>query len=667
MATVKQYNLAGLNANVELGKQGSYIVGTANAINFYNANDELQKLSIANAVASNQAVTLAQLNSVAQDLVQHITVDVTHTSGTANIATIPAGSRILSVTVEIPAAWSAANNTGTFIEVGDTSSGSRFIRSQDADVLRADQYHSQYQYEYLTEGTLTYSVTAGGATAGSAIISVVLATDYALNTDTSAPAPTFAVAPSANTVNEGANITFTVTTTNFGSGTLYWATGGTASNADFVANSGTVSVTSNSGSFVISTAADLTTEGSETFFVQLRTDSGSGNIVATSSNVTISDTSVTPAPTFAVAPAANTVNENANITFTVTTTNFGSGTLYWTAEGSAVDGANAANVAADLTNSSGTVSVTSNSGSFVISTVADVTTEGSEAFFVRLRTDSISGNIVATSSNVIISDTSLTDPWEPSDITLALWLDANDAATITQSSGTVEQWNDKSGLGRNVSQTTAGLRPAYNGTGLNSRPTLTASSPSDKWLSTNTNTSGFSGGPNLWAITVCTMNTATDNSGRLLSMDQVGRTDFGNNDLSAILIRDGTQNRIQSYRQLSGTGPKSNVAVALDTPVIVSTIYDGVNNTTYVNGVAGTPVASGEGNFTTDPRLTVFAYLGGGSTAAGAEWNGSCSEIIVGDTALSSQNRERLEGYLAHKWGLTGGLPALHPYKTSPP
>lgn len=180
MATVKQYNLAGLNANVELGKKGSYIAGTANAIGFYTVNGELQKLSIANAVASNQAVTKAQLDAVAQDLVQHITVDVSHDSGSATIATIPAGSRILSVTVEIAEAWSTDSNTTTFIEVGDSNSGSRFIRSQDADVLKVGQYHSQYQFEYLSEGTLTYSVTQGNATAGNATISVVLATEYTL-------------------------------------------------------------------------------------------------------------------------------------------------------------------------------------------------------------------------------------------------------------------------------------------------------------------------------------------------------------------------------------------------------------------------------------------------------------------------------------------------------
>jgi len=184
MAAVKKYNLAGLSANVELGKQGSRIVGTANAVGFYTINGDLQKLAIANAVSSNQAVTKAQLDAVSTGLVQHVTVDIDHTSGTANLATVAAGSRIISVTVDIPAAWSGtSDNTTTFIEVGDSSNGSRFIRSQDVDVLKVGQYHSQYQYEYLTEGTLTYSVTQGSATGGNATISVVLASDSVTVTD----------------------------------------------------------------------------------------------------------------------------------------------------------------------------------------------------------------------------------------------------------------------------------------------------------------------------------------------------------------------------------------------------------------------------------------------------------------------------------------------------
>ena len=183
MATVKKYNLAGVSANVELGKQGSYISGNASAIGFYTSGDALQKIAIANATASDQAVTKAQLDSVSGDLVQHVTVDVDYNGGSANIANIASGSRILSVTVDIPAPWTSADNTTSYIEIGDSSNGSRFIRSTDVDVTKSGQYHSQYQYEYTGAGVLSYDITTGSASAGNATISVVLASDSVTVTD----------------------------------------------------------------------------------------------------------------------------------------------------------------------------------------------------------------------------------------------------------------------------------------------------------------------------------------------------------------------------------------------------------------------------------------------------------------------------------------------------
>jgi hypothetical protein len=182
MATVKKYNLAGVSTSLELGKQGSYITGNADAIGFYTSGDALQKIAIANASASTGAVTKAQLDDVAADLVQHVTLDVDFDSGTSNVATIAAGSRILSVTVDVPSAWTSGG-AGDYVEVGDTSNGSRFIRSSDLDVTKVGQYHSQYQYEYSAESVLQVKVTNGAASAGSATVSVVLASDSVSVTD----------------------------------------------------------------------------------------------------------------------------------------------------------------------------------------------------------------------------------------------------------------------------------------------------------------------------------------------------------------------------------------------------------------------------------------------------------------------------------------------------
>ena len=182
MATVKKYNLAGVSTSVELGKQGSYITGNASAIGFYTTGDALQKIAIANATAASHAVTKAQLDATSSDLVQHITVDVEQDSGAVNFANIGAGTRIISVTVDVPAAWTSGG-TGDYVEVGDTGNASRFIRSGDMDVTATGQYHSQYQYEYTSAGQLRYNVVNGASSDGDATISVLVASDSVSVTD----------------------------------------------------------------------------------------------------------------------------------------------------------------------------------------------------------------------------------------------------------------------------------------------------------------------------------------------------------------------------------------------------------------------------------------------------------------------------------------------------
>lgn len=110
-------------------------------------------------------------------------------------------------------------------------------------------------------------------------------------------APTYSfTAPATASRYEGDTVTYTISTTRF-SGTLYWtveSVSGTVSNADFsspsnaVTAGGSVVITNNSGSFSLTLASDALTE-TESYRVRLRINSTSGEIVATSNTITISD------------------------------------------------------------------------------------------------------------------------------------------------------------------------------------------------------------------------------------------------------------------------------------------------------------------------------------------------------------------------------------------
>lgn len=108
--------------------------------------------------------------------------------------------------------------------------------------------------------------------------------------------PTYSVKPVTNSVNEGSSITFKVETSNVANGTtLYWSiTNPEDFNLGSNTRSGGVIITDNTGSFTVTPTADAITEGAETFTASLRTGSTNGPVVATSSPVTINDTSLTP-------------------------------------------------------------------------------------------------------------------------------------------------------------------------------------------------------------------------------------------------------------------------------------------------------------------------------------------------------------------------------------
>ena len=108
----------------------------------------------------------------------------------------------------------------------------------------------------------------------------------------------YSISPSVTSVNEGGVVTYTISTSGIGDGTvLYWTNSGTTTGADFVegTNSGSVTISSNTASIVRTLTNDATTEGSETIVIQLRTGSVAGPVVATAATVTVTDSSTSPA------------------------------------------------------------------------------------------------------------------------------------------------------------------------------------------------------------------------------------------------------------------------------------------------------------------------------------------------------------------------------------
>ena len=332
---------------------------------------------------------------------------------TPDITSVNEGQSVLFTvdTVNVPSGtvlyWTTQSVTGTVATSDFTdnlTSGTITINNNTASITRT------LSNDNTTEGAESFAIQIR---TGSGSGPVVVTSSTVTINDTSVP--TYLVTPDIGSVNEGGTVTFTVSTQGVSNGTtLFWTTStisGTINASDFSdsATVGSFTINSNTGSFTRTLRSDITTEGAESFAIQIRTGSTSGTIVATSSAITINDTSLDP--TYAVTPSVTTVTESGSVTFTVTTTNVANGTtLFWTTQ--TVSGTVNANDFADIA-ASGSVVINNNTASIVRTMRGDLFTEGAESFQLQIRTGSTSGTIVASSSVVNINDTSLNDPNQP--------------------------------------------------------------------------------------------------------------------------------------------------------------------------------------------------------------------------------------------------------------
>lgn len=250
--------------------------------------------------------------------------------------------------------------------------------------------------------------------------------------------------------------------------------------------------------------------------------------------------------------------------------------------------------------------------------------------------------------------------WNPSMIQTALWLDAADSSTITLNGSTVSQWNDKSGNSRHVSQATAGQQPTWNATGLNSKPTLVFDGSNDILLNQN---AGSVGVTNISMFAVMRYISA---SGEDIPLG-IGAT--------------GSNGRMRSLYRQSGGGTQGFATWGIDaSSSSLSTdtggahhIFEAIqgNNSSvslFRDGVAatGNPLAlSGTSSPVTFNGVSLGSLQGG--LVGGYYSNVAISEAILIYSEVSTDTRQRIEGYLAHKWGLEANLPAGHPYKTTGP
>lgn len=270
-----------------------------------------------------------------------------------------------------------------------------------------------------------------------------------------------------------------------------------------------------------------------------------------------------------------------------------------------------------------------------------------------------------------IWDTSI---WNPSMITTALWLDAADTSTITESGGAVSEWRDKSGNARHASQATAGNRPATGSATLNGRNVIRYDATDD--FLTLTNTSGLTTATTFYFFGVrrSSVAAAADTTTSRLFLAGVGGTYVIGSDATITLSLETTV--FLAGPDTPSHNPRRCANAANYTrSANVGELYDvfgtsTANATARVNGSAVVSYYDYDQMGRSDPSYCNPALTGFNVGGSGGASNGAIvdfAELIVLTSAPSADTINRLDGYRAHKWGLTANLPSDHPYKTVGP
>ncbi|MGK0307664.1 MAG: hypothetical protein ACI8RP_000619, partial [Urechidicola sp.] len=238
----------------------------------------------------------------------------------------------------------------------------------------------------------------------------------------------------------------------------------------------------------------------------------------------------------------------------------------------------------------------------------------------------------------------------------ALWLDANQSRSITKDgNGLVNQWRDKSGNDRHVSEVTN--KPIYSGTGLNSMPTVTFDGINDRLNMA----SGLDIARNKSALTVLAVFQRTGGNG---SQGTVFAATTAVNNFARSALYAGTTRLQAGGRRIDGDGYQfiNTTYSAADVNLGVAK-FDFGNSDLFV-GMNGTYTAKTDFHTAGSTSDTNSPFVSLGQTRNTLFFGGHISELVVIES-VDPATIEKIEGYLAHKWGLASKLPSSHPYKST--
>lgn len=251
--------------------------------------------------------------------------------------------------------------------------------------------------------------------------------------------------------------------------------------------------------------------------------------------------------------------------------------------------------------------------------------------------------------------------WTPAEITTGLWLDAADGSTVTVSTG-VSGWADKSGNSRNFAQSTASSQPEFVAAAQNGLSALRFNDTSHHLTSTVSM-------PQDAATTFIVRKL----NGLPKSGDDKYLFCLFASPSAGIELQVRNRSWAHPHQLINNLNYNSEVTVGIAEPLDTAprvfgwTYNNGPNSSTssytiHLDGSEQTVLESA-GTIIRDRLVSFIGKAPEYNTYA----NMDLYELLVIPGVADSLTIAKVEGYLAHKWGLAANLPSSHPYKSEAP
>ncbi len=255
----------------------------------------------------------------------------------------------------------------------------------------------------------------------------------------------------------------------------------------------------------------------------------------------------------------------------------------------------------------------------------------------------VSSNVIGTLSTATFDHVVLMTSVPQRASNLLLWLRSD--VGVVSSAGSVSQWTDQSQNGNNAFQTTGASQPTVSADVLNGLPAISFNG-TNQWLKLASGFANFTSGASIFVVTKPTSITTG-----------VRFIDFGNGQTSNnISFREQatTGFSLYSYNNTTASNVTSSTGLGTGSYQVLEAIHSGAGNATLYSN--GTQAATG--NLSNINNVTRTGNFIGKDFNGTLFLNGQIVEILVYNSALSSDARAAIEGYFKSKYDI-GTAPTL--------